>query len=209
MGVISCYIDLVKDAVSSPEIMEDIRVIEKQTKNVQKVVRDLLKLTRQKQVISGKCSINDVVTEAIKVFQAQSASKEIRLTAQLQAGLSLIKCDAGILEQILTNIWINAFDALQETGGEIRISTRSVADRDEVLLCIEDTGPGIPEQILGQIFDPFFTTKQVGKGTGLGLAVVYGFINDIGGRIEVESHETTCFSIYFPIAGDQARTGAE
>jgi len=209
MGVISCYIDLVKDAVTSPEIMEDIRMIEKQTKNVQKVVRDLLKLSRQKQVISGKCSINEVIIDAIKVFQAQSASREIRLTAQLQEGLSLIQCDAGILEQILTNIWINAFDALQETGGEIRISTRSVADRDEVLLCIEDTGPGIPEQILGQIFDPFFTTKEVGKGTGLGLAVVYGFINDIGGRIEVESHETTCFSIYFPIAGEQARTGAE
>jgi signal transduction histidine kinase len=183
--------------------MEDIRVIENHTKNVQKVVQDLLKLSRQKQVISGKCSINDVVTDAIKVFQAQSASKEIRLTAQLQAGLSLIKCDAGILEQILTNLWINAFDALQETGGDVRISTRYVADRNEVLLCIEDTGPGIPEQILDQIFDPFFTTKEVGKGTGLGLAVVYGFINELGGRIEVESHERTRFNIYFPIAEEQ------
>jgi signal transduction histidine kinase len=203
LGVISCYTDLVKDAVTSPEIMEDIRVIENHTKNVQKVVQDLLKLSRQKQVISGKCSINDVVTDAIKVFQAQSASKEIRLTAQLQAGLSLIKCDAGILEQILTNLWINAFDALQETGGDVRISTRYVADRNEVLLCIEDTGSGIPEQILDQIFDPFFTTKEVGKGTGLGLAVVYGFINELGGRIEVESHETTRFNIYFSIAEEQ------
>jgi signal transduction histidine kinase len=78
-----------------------------------------------------------------------------------------------------------------------------VADKDEVLLCIEDTGPGIPEQILPQIFDPFFTTKEVGKGTGLGLAVVYGFINELGGRIEVESHERTRFNIYFPIAEEQ------
>jgi len=67
------------------------------------------------------------------------------------------------------------------------------------LLSIHDSGPGIPDNILDNIFDPFFTTKDIGKGTGLGLAVVYGFINELGGSIEVKSDKGTCFKMYFPV----------
>ncbi len=199
LGVISCYTDLVKDAVQEPETIEDIKIIEKHTKSVKKVVQELLKLSRPKQVITGVCGINDVVTDAIKVFQAQSASKEIRIVSSLGKKLPDIKCDAAILEQILTNIWINAFDALQEKGGEVRIITSLADNKKEVLLSIHDSGPGIPDNILSNIFDPFFTTKDVGKGTGLGLAVVYGFINELGGRIEVKNDKGTCFKMYFPV----------
>ena len=203
LGVISCYTDLVKDAVQEQETLEDIKVIEKHTRSVKKVVQELLKLSRPKQVITGVCSINAIVTDAIKVFQAQSASKEIQIVSFLEDNLPDIKCDAAILEQILTNIWINAFDALQETGGEVKITTSRANHGKEVLLSIHDNGPGIPDSILRNIFDPFFTTKDIGKGTGLGLAVVYGFINELGGRLEVESDETTCFKIYFPVERDK------
>jgi two-component system, NtrC family, sensor kinase len=199
LGVISCYTDLIKDAVQEPETLEDIKVIEKHTQNVKKVVQELLKLSRPKQVITGVCCINDVVTDAIKVFQAQSASKEIQIVSSLEDNLPDVKCDAAILEQILTNIWINAFDALQETGGEVKITTSRAKNGKEILLSIHDNGPGIPDKIMGNIFDPFFTTKDVGKGTGLGLAVVYGFINELGGRIEVESDKITSFKIFFPV----------
>ena len=203
LGVISCYTDLVKDAVEEPETLEDIKVIEKHTRSVKKVVQELLKLSRPKQVITGVCSINVVVTEAIKVFEAQSASKEIQIVSSLEDNLPDIKCDAAILEQILTNIWINAFDALQETGGKVEITTGKTDHKKEVLLSMHDNGPGIPDSIMRNIFDPFFTTKDIGKGTGLGLAVVYGFINELGGRIEVESDATTCFKIYFPVERDK------
>ncbi len=199
LGVISCYTDLVKDAVTEPETIEDIKVIEKHTKTVQKVVQELLKLSRPKRVISGVCNMNEVVADAIKVFAAQSASKDIQIVSKLGSSLPDIKCDAAILEQILTNIWINAYDALQEAGGQVNISTSLARNKYEILLSIQDNGPGIPDPILNNIFDPFFTTKDVGKGTGLGLAVVYGFINDLGGRIEVESGETTLFKMYFPV----------
>jgi two-component system, NtrC family, sensor kinase len=199
LGVISCYTDLVKDAVTSLETLEDLSVIEKHTKNVQKIIRDLLKLSRQKQVVSGRCKVNKVVTDALKIFQTQAASKGIDVTTDLAEEMPAIKCDASILEQILTNMWINAFDALQETGGKVEIITRLAASSTEVILSMKDNGPGIPDHILENIFDPFFTTKEIGKGTGLGLAVIFGFVNDIGGKIEVSSDEFTRFDIYFPV----------
>jgi two-component system NtrC family sensor kinase len=201
LGVISCYTDLVKDAVTDTDTIEDIKVIEKHTKTVQKVVQELLKLSRPKEIISGRCHINDVVADVVKVFTAQSASRDIQVIAGLSPGLPPIKCDAAILEQILTNIWINAYDALQETGGTVEISTKLMKNQKEVRLCVKDNGPGIPESILNHIFDPFFTTKAPGKGTGLGLAVVYGFITELGGRIEVNCDDNTRFNIYFPVEG--------
>ena len=199
LGVISCYTDLIKDAVHKPETIEDINVIEKHTQKVQKIVQELLKLSRPRPVITGVCNINEVIADAVKVFKAQSASKEIQVVTSLESDLPDIKCDAAILEQILTNIWINAFDALQEAGGEVKIATSKTVNNKEILLTIYDNGPGIPDHILNDIFDPFFTTKDIGKGTGLGLAVVYGFINELGGRIEVKSDEITSFKLYFPV----------
>lgn len=199
LGVISCYTDLVKDAVTDTETLEDIRVIEKHTKNAKKIVQELLKLSRPKQGIAGTCRINDIVRDSIRIFQAQSASKAIDISFSLEPDLPDIKCDGSALEQILTNLWINAFDSLQETGGEVTIKTGNDKNKKEIWLSLADNGPGIPDHILSHIFDPFFTTKEVGKGTGLGLAVVYGLISEFGGRIEVKSDEITVFTIYFPV----------
>ena len=200
LGVISCYADLVKDAVSDEDVINDIDIILKQTTSVQKIVQDLLNLARPKQALSGKCSINSVVGSLIEVFRAQAASRDIDVVSDLDDGLPDIRCDAGILEQILTNIWLNAFDALSQSGGEVRIATRAGKAKNEVVLCVEDNGPGIPRQVADQIFDPFFTTKDAGKGTGLGLSVVYGFINELGGRIELTQDELTGFCLFFPVA---------
>lgn len=199
LGVISCYADLIKDAVSEPEVIDDVDMILKKTANVQKIVQNLLDLSRPKQVLSGKCNVNNVVNSVMKVFRTQAASKEITVIADFAEVLPDIRCDAGIFEQILTNIWINAFDAVQDKDGEISISTGYSESAGEVVLCVEDNGPGIPDHVHDQIFDPFFTTKDVGKGTGLGLAVVYGFINELGGRIEVKRNETTGFCLFFPV----------
>jgi two-component system NtrC family sensor kinase len=199
LGVIQCYTDLVKDAVDDPEIHYDIDIISKHTRTVQEIIQNLLDLSRPKQVISGKCSINSVVVNALEVFKTRGASKNISISSDLEDNLPDIKCDPAILEQILTNLWLNAFDAINELDGRIHISTR-LSSKKRVSLCIEDNGPGIPEDVIPQIFDPFFTTKEVGKGTGLGLSVIYGFINELGGDIEVQSDDTTRFDISFPIA---------
>ncbi|HKK91233.1 MAG TPA: DUF3365 domain-containing protein [Desulfobacteraceae bacterium] len=199
LGVVRCYTDLVKDAATDPEMVEDLNIIEKHTITAQNVVQDLLTISRPKPMVYEGCRINAVVLDAVKVFQAQSASKNINVVSRLKKGLPEIQCSTNILEQILTNIWINAFDALQENGGEVTITTGMADNSGEVLLTIQDNGPGIPEGLLENIFDPFFTTKAVGKGTGLGLAVVYGVVHELGGRIEVSSNDNTRFKIYFPV----------
>jgi len=199
LGVIQCYIDLVKDAVDDPEIHNDINIISKHTKNVQKTVQNLLNLSRPKQALSGKCSINNIINNSLEVFKTQGASKKIKVISKFEKNLPDVKCDAAIVEQILTNIWLNAFDVLQESGGEITIATHMDAFGREVVLSVEDNGSGISDDLLPRIFDPFFTTKEVGKGTGLGLSVVYGFISELGGRIEVKSDEKTRFTVFFPV----------
>ena len=203
MGVIQCYTDLVRDAVTDSETIEDIDMISRHVRNVRKIVQDLLNLSRPKQVISEQCGVNKVVNDAIKVFKIQGASRNIEVKADLEPGLPDVKCGPAELEQILTNIWLNAFDALQETGGRITIYTCSATKEGMVVMGVEDNGPGIPEHSLSRIFDPFYTTKEVGKGTGLGLSVVYGFVSELGGRIEVKSDDTTRFTMYFPAAGTE------
>lgn len=203
LGVIQCYIDLVKDAVTDKDIHDDIDIISKHTQSVKKVIQNLLNLSRPKQVISGRCNINAVVTSVLEVFKAQGASKNISFSFDLAEDLPDIKCDAAILEQILTNLWLNAFDALNEEDGRINISTR-LSPLNQVVFCIEDNGQGIQAEEISQIFDPFYTTKEIGKGTGLGLSVVYGFINELGGQIDVQSDDTTRFSVSFPVIEDQA-----
>ncbi len=202
LGVIQCYTDLVKDAVKDLDIINDLGVISKHTKAVQKVIQDLLNLSRPKEIISGRCNINKVVIDILEIFKAQGASKNIQISLKTRANLPDIKCDAAILEQILTNLWLNAFDALQNMEGIITIHTRLQEHAAMVELCVEDNGIGIPEDVIPQIFDPFYTTKDVGKGTGLGLCVVYGFVNELGGEIDVKSDETTRFYISFPIANN-------
>jgi signal transduction histidine kinase len=165
---------------------------------VQKIIQNLLNLSRPKNVLSGRCNVNGVVRSLVEVFKAQGASKNVRISLDLAANLPDIKCDAAILEQILTNLWLNAFDALAEIDGQIGIATRFSPGK-QVELSMEDNGQGIPEAVIPHIFDPFYTTKEIGKGTGLGLSVVYGFVNELGGHIDVKSNDVTRFCIRFPL----------
>jgi signal transduction histidine kinase len=103
------------------------------------------------------------------------------------------------MQQIFTNILINAMQAMPN-GGKITITTQR--DADSVVLSVGDTGIGIKQEHLDKIFEPFFTTKEIGQGTGLGLSVTYGLVQDMGGEISARSAvgEGTVFTISFPCA---------
>ena len=130
--------------------------------------------------------------------------KQIRINARYDESVPEILGNAGRIQQVFTNLIINAMHATNQ-GGEIRLSTRHSPTLGEfdgaVEVVIKDNGAGIPSEILGRIFEPFFTTKEVGKGTGLGLSVSYGIICDHGGEIRVESEVGvgTRFELILPI----------
>jgi CheY-like chemotaxis protein len=138
--------------------------------------------------------------------------EDVKLNLELAPGPGLVRIDPGQLDQILINLVINACDAMPK-GGKLTIETANV-DLDEeyakthfgiqpgsyVMLAVSDTGTGIDKEVLPHIFEPFFTTKPVGKGTGLGLATVYGVVQQSGGEIFVysESDQGSTFKIYLP-----------
>ena len=180
------------------------------------LTRQLLAFSRR-QVVSPKVlDLNAVVHEASKLL-GRVVREDIILSYQTSVSVGLINADAGQLEQVLMNLVVNARDAMPD-GGQINIGTASV-ELDEVyclghepvivgdyaMLEVRDTGCGMDEATKARIFEPFFTTKQPGKGTGLGLASVYGIVKQSGGYIWVYSEidRGTTFKLYFPrVQGD-------
>ncbi len=198
LGVIQCYTDILTADTADEQTRSDLEVIARHTRQAQGIVQNLLNFARPKASVDTTCNVNAVVTNIADVFRLQAAGKSARLVLDLCDSLPDVRGDAASLEQILTNLWLNAFDAVPDGGGRIRITTDFIEDSAEVLLRVADNGPGIPEAHLESIFDPFFTTKDVGRGCGLGLAVVYGLTGELGARIEVENRGGAVFSIYLP-----------
>ena len=115
-----------------------------------------------------------------------------------------VSADADASAQSLLNLINNAVDAMERQGGEIVVATRR--EKNQLVIEVRDTGPGIPPANLDRVFDPFYTTKPVGKGTGLGLSICYGIIKKMGGDISVDStiDEGTTFVIRIPVREEHA-----
>jgi two-component system NtrC family sensor kinase len=122
----------------------------------------------------------------------------VEMVTRLQEGLPTVRVSLSELQQVFLNLINNALDAMEKKGGKLALSTREA--EGFVVVDVADTGVGIPAANLNRIFDPFFTTKAVGKGTGLGLSICYGIIENMGGRIEVQSTVDvgTTISVYIP-----------
>lgn len=175
------------------------------------LTRQLLTFSR-KQVMQPKVlDINEVITNLAKLLQ-RPLGADISLQLHLHEGATCVFADEGMVEQILTNLSVNARDAMVD-GGCLRISTEVVQISEAeasvqpdarpgrfVRMRVSDTGTGMDDKVLARIFDPFFTTKEVGKGTGLGLSTVYGVVKQHQGWIHVFSKlgEGTTFEVYFP-----------
>ena len=175
------------------------------------LVRQLLAFSR-KQIIEPKTlNLNDIY-ENFEKFISRVIGENIQLETSFAPGLWLIKADPGQLEQIFLNLAVNARDAMPD-GGKLTIETANVILVDDdltrqfeleagefVMLTISDVGHGMSDEVKSRIFEPFYTTKEVGKGTGLGLATVYGIVKQNHGAISVSSKNGngTAFRIYFP-----------
>ncbi|MCG8551713.1 MAG: DUF3365 domain-containing protein, partial [Desulfobacterales bacterium] len=197
LGVIQVYADLVKDAVSNADTVRDVDIILKHTHTAKNVVQNLLHLSRPPKTTGGSCDLNAVIASEMDIFTPQATARNIAIETDLCTEQALVHCHEAVVGQILTNLWLNAMDALKERGSRIVISTRIQAP-GWVRMTMADDGSGISDEVLPTIFDPFFTTKKVGKGTGLGLSIIYGFITELGGRIRVENKPITRFCIDLP-----------
>ncbi|MCX7867500.1 MAG: PAS domain S-box protein [Limisphaera sp.] len=182
------------------------------TQRAAQVTRQLLLYSRKQPMHMGAVDLNEVVRHTVSMLE-RVLGEQVTIHVQLQPGLPQVRADAGLLEQLLVNLAINARDAMPH-GGDLFVETRSCEITEQDLqrrpdatagpclcLTVRDTGTGIAPEHLPHIFEPFFTTKDVGKGTGLGLASVYGIVKQHHGWIEVESEpgRGTSFHIFLPV----------
>jgi two-component system NtrC family sensor kinase len=180
---------------------DKLEIIVKETTRCREIVRNLLNFARQGEPKKQECSINQVVESALSLAKNQLKVTENSITVKKELGeLPLLRLDPNQMLEVFINIIINAVDAMAE-GGELGIKTGLTEDAKAIEIKISDTGYGIAKENLEKVFDPFFTTKEVGKGTGLGLAVTYGIIDGHNGSIDVESEvgKGTMFLIRLPL----------
>jgi signal transduction histidine kinase len=182
-----------------------LKDIEAQSRRCKTIVQNLLKFSRSSTKIdTADVDVNTVLLETISLIEHQFTMQKVTLTTDLQETIPAVQANAGLLQQVFTNIIINALHAMTE-GGQLLITSRHSPGLGEFSGAVEisfaDNGCGIPLEIQKNIFEPFFTTKAIGKGTGLGLSVSYGIIKEHGGEIKVESVEGcgTTFTIILPL----------
>ena len=181
------------------------------------LIKKLMAFSRKQVLAPRIIDLNQITSGMLEMLQPL-IGKRIQVEFRGHPELKRVKADPGEIEQVIMNLVVNARDAMPE-GGRILIETenRPAAGPDSpalgwVLLRVSDTGTGIDERTMKRIFEPFFTTKDHGKGTGLGLATVFGIVNQSGGEISVESElgRGTTFTILFPgVADDRAETRPE
>ncbi|MCA1633086.1 MAG: response regulator [Acidobacteria bacterium] len=189
---------------SSPEV-EDLReylqLIRDEAFRCKEITNGLLDFSRARAVQHAPVNVSEVVESAARLLLHQRRGPAIRIEVEAAPRLPLIAGDEGQLQQAVVILAENAVDAMPE-GGTLSLRTRALTEEGvcAVLIEVGDTGSGIPTAILERIFDPFFTTKEIGRGTGLGLAVCYGIVTEHGGRIGVDSTpgRGTTFTIHLP-----------
>ncbi len=198
-GILGCSQLALMEVEEGSFVYTNLALIEKETKRCKAIIDNLLKFARQEKAEMAPIEVTPVVEDTCAIVHHQMELNRVKLECDLAPGLPCIRGNANQLQQVLMNLVVNAQQALAGNEGRIRIVTRSVeGGRLEIL--IEDNGPGIPEEIQSKLFEPFFTTKPPGQGTGLGLSVSFGIIQEHGGGITLESQpgHGTKFRITLP-----------
>src|SRR5437763_15141727 len=222
LTVITTYVDLLlEDLGREDPKREDVEQVRKAAEGATALTRQLLAFSRQ-QVLEPKVVSMSAVVSGVEKMLRRVIGEDVDLATRLDPDVGSVKADVGQLEQVLMNLAVNAHDAMH-TGGKLTIETgnaehdpayerehEAAAVRRFVMLAVSDTGSGMDEASKARIFEPFFTTKEPGKGTGLGLATVYGIVKQSEGFIWVYSElgRGTTFKIYLPRVDAAPEAGA-
>ncbi len=209
MGMLGNISLILYDLDESHPHYQKLKNIEKQIESGTELTNQLLGYARKGKYESRPVNLNHVVQDTLAIFSRMK--KEIQVHKELSDDIFGIEADQGQIEQVLMNLYANSADAMPD-GGDITVKTVNASHQtmndkaynpkhgNYVLIEIRDTGSGMDEQTISRIFDPFFTTKEMGRGTGLGLASVYGIVKGHGGYVDVSSRkgQGSTFSVYLP-----------
>ena len=215
------YTDLLIDQFGMDDPRRsDVVEIRRSAERAASLTRQLLAFSRKQVMQPRLLNLNDVIRSVERLLQ-RLVGDDVVLHLDLERDIVTVRADPGQLEQVLMNLVANARDAMPE-GGQLTLSTRNERaeatspDRPGLVpalyavLSVADTGTGVPIALREHVFEPFFTTKEQGKGTGLGLATVYGIVKQTGGGVYLESEEGqgTTFLVYLPQAQESSAISA-
>ena len=221
LGVILGNTELLLETKTSKKQHRYAEQIKKASRRAAQLTRQLLAFSREQVLYPTVLNLNTVVADIGKLLQ-RLIGEDIQIVTESQAGLGSVRADGGQVEQILMNLATNARDAMP-SGGTLSIRTENAELGDEdvarypyvkpghyVHMAVSDTGTGMTEEVRSRVFEPFFTTKEKGRGTGLGLATVYGIVKQSGGYIWVSSTPGagTTFNVYLPKVDEKPITAA-
>ena len=206
---------LLEDTPEDSPTRDSLKQIYTSALRAKSLVKQILTFSRQESSELMLMKIQPIVKEALKLIRA-TIPTTIEIKQDMNPDCGVIKADPTQIHQIVMNLATNAYHAMEETGGELKVSLKEMefGTLDQInpnmapgiyaCLIVADTGVGMEKKLTDKIFDPFFTTKAIGKGTGMGLSVVHGIVTAMGGAIQVysEPEKGTQFHVYFPIEED-------
>jgi len=187
-------------SASDTQQYQDLQEILNQTMRCKEIVARLLEFSRESVNQRFNYDINSVIQRSAELLTHQALFHNVNFVFDLQADIPAMIGDAGQLQQVFINLIINAGTAMNGRG-RMTITSRFDPVFDKVSLQFEDTGPGIRDEIISKVFEPFFTTKGPGEGTGLGLSVAYGIIQQHGGSMSVRNVPSggALFTVVLPL----------
>lgn len=197
LNSISLFVQLIKEGVDDLERVEYIDKILKEVDRVDATLRKLLDTARRPRFELTEVSIEEVIRKALDSFTPQIRAQNIQLNFSFRKNLPHLMADQAEIQQIFTNLFLNAVDEMPDSG---RLDIELDYDNKDIIVLVSDSGNGIPEEHLPNIFDPFFSTKS--RGTGMGLPIVLRIVKNYGGKIEIAStgNSGTTFLIRLPVA---------
>ncbi|MFO8084196.1 MAG: ATP-binding protein, partial [Desulfobacterales bacterium] len=180
-------------------LKQHLKCVLEDANRCKEIVKNLLAYSRQNSPSKEQFELNSMVHSSLSLIEDHKIFRNISLLKELADYSIPIYADRNQLAQVIINLVMNAVDAMNDRG---KLTIRTCRDEKTGMACLEvqDTGTGIPQEVISKIFDPFFTTKMPGKGTGLGLSTIYGIVKENNGRISVKQTgpEGTTFILELP-----------
>ena len=201
---------IAEGGLTDEAIKKNAETVKTETEQISATIRQVLDFARQAPTPKSSFDLNELLVQTMQLLEPLASKTKIEMNLSLATEPAISIVDASLIQQVLTNIIVNAIHSMPD-GGEIDIgiSRHQTAFKSSTIseywvIAIKDQGCGIPEENLDSIFEPFFTTKDVGKGTGLGLSIAFGIVQEHDGWINVESSPAggTKFQIFLPAADE-------